>query len=65
MVRIDVLGEELWCCEESEARELWRGYPDDRWRIWTEDEVTAHILDDPEQIAECINRKKQKPGRLA
>ena len=28
------------------------------------DEVTAHLLDTPEQLQECIEAKRAKPGRL-
>jgi len=29
------------------------------------DEVTAHLLDTPQDLAACISQKKAKPGRLA
>jgi len=65
MVTREVLGEELWECCEEEIKQVWRDASEnDRWRIWHVDEVTAHILDTPEQLAECMARKKARPGRL-
>ena len=64
MVKHDILGQEVWECSADEARKLWAEYPEDRHRIWTNEEVDAHILDDAGQIAECLRLKKERPGRL-
>lgn len=64
MVKRDILGSEIWECNESEAKKIWYSQPENRWRLWSSDEVTAHMLDTPQQIAECIRLKTAKPGKL-
>ena len=64
MIEREVMGQIIIECSDEEARLVWRRKPEDRHRIWTHDEVTAHILDTPEQLAECMARKKASPGRL-
>jgi len=65
MVEREILGEIIWECDEDEARRIWTSRPDERWRLWTHDEVTAHLLDTPQELAACISQKKAKPGRLS
>ena len=64
MTKHDVLGIEIWECTGEEARQLWVDFPDDRHRIWTTEEFTAHILDDPAKVQDCLNRKKRRPGKI-
>jgi hypothetical protein len=65
MVKIHILGYELWECTPEEAKKLWKYCPEDRWRIWTNDEINDHILDSPEQLEKCIASKKAKPGPMS
>jgi hypothetical protein len=65
MVTREMLGEVIWEAEsDSEARQLWADHPGDREKIWFHDEVTRYMLYSPDQIAECLRLKKEKPGRL-
>ena len=64
MIKRTVLGDELWVCTTKEARQLWVSNPEDRWRIWTDEEWEAHRLDDADMVANNIQSKKAKPGKL-
>lgn len=64
MQKIEILGEELWEVNSAEAKKLWRSHPDDRWRIWHQDEVAAFYLAAPEEWAAAIAAKKAEPGKL-
>lgn len=65
VLKRNILGTEIWEASDEEIRALWNKTPKtDRHRFWSNDEVTAHMSDDLEQIAECLRRKKEKPGRL-
>jgi len=65
MLEREIMGIVIWECDTEEANLLFKHKPADRWRIWTHDEVTAHMSDTPEQLAECIQRKRDKPGKLS
>jgi len=62
MIAKDLLGDEVWECSQEEAREIWEKDPNNRWRIWTHEEVDAHMLSDAETIAGIIQLKKERPG---
>lgn len=62
MVKREILGEEIWEVSKDEARELWRKYPDDRWRLWTHEEIDAHMLSEPDTLRRIIEAKKIKPA---
>lgn len=64
MVKIDVCGIEIWECSTAEARAAWKDHPTDRWRIWSNDEVTAHMSSGPDEILAAIEAKRAKPGKL-
>lgn len=65
ILKRDILGTEIWESSDEEIRELWETTAKkDRHRFWTNDEVTAHLLDTPEQLADCLSAKLHKPGRL-
>jgi len=62
MIIRDLVGYEVWECDKEEARTLWVSNPDDRWRIWTHEEVDAHMLSDPDTILDMIQKKENQPG---
>lgn len=62
MIKKEVLGQEIWECSREEARSVWVEFPDDRHRIWTHEEVDAHMLSGPEEIQEMIDKKENQPG---
>lgn len=64
MIKRDICGTEIWECSPEEAKAVWKEQPAERWRIWTHEEIDAHFLDGPDQLAECIRQKKEKPGLL-
>lgn len=64
MLEREVMGQTIIECDDEEARLLWKRKPELRPLLWTHDEVTAHLLDTPEQLQECIEAKRAKPGRL-
>lgn len=63
MKKFEILGHEMWECNNLEARRLWKDHPDDRWRICTHEEVDAHMMDDPAQVEAWIAKKQAKPGQ--
>lgn len=65
MLEREIMGEIIWEASDEEIRQMWNKTPkEDRHRFWTHDEVTAHLLDTPQEIQECIEAKRAKPGRL-
>lgn len=62
MIKRDILETEIWECSPEEARAAWKDHPADRHRIWTNAEVSAHILSDPETLQRIIDQKRAKPG---
>lgn len=65
MLKREILNEEIWECSDEEIRELWGKTPaSERHRFWTHSEITSHLLDDPEQLQECLSQKRQRPGRI-
>lgn len=64
MVKIDACGTVIWECSTAEARAAWKDHPADRWRIWSNDEVTAHMSSGPDEILAAIEAKRAKPGKL-
>jgi hypothetical protein len=65
MTEHEVLGEKIWEGTEEEIRAAWnKTPPGERWRFWTVEEFTKHILATPEEVAGLLQRKKDKPGRL-
>lgn len=66
MLKHEVLGTEIWEASEEEIRAAWnKTPPSERHRFWTHEEFTKHILASPEEVAELLQRKKDKPGRLS
>lgn len=64
MLELNVMGEKIFCCNTAEAKRMWREQPDNRHQIWSEEEVSAHMLATPEELADLLARKKAKPGKL-
>jgi len=65
MIILDVCGVSLWECPTDKAKALWVSQPSERWRLWTNDEVTAHMSSSPAEILAAIAQKRAKPGKLA
>lgn len=65
VLKHEVMGVEIWEASDDEIRKLWnKTPPEDRHRFWSHEEFTAHILDTPEQVVDCLARKLAKPGRI-
>lgn len=65
MLEREIMGQIIWEASNEEIRKKWNATPkEDRHRWWSHEEVTDHILDTPEQLQDCIDRKIAKPGRL-
>jgi len=64
MIEHEILGQVVIECTDEEARLLWQRKPELRANIWTTEEFTAHILDDPAQVRACLSRKRAQPGRI-
>jgi hypothetical protein len=62
MLEREIMGHTIIECSAEEARQLWKDDPENRHRIWTHDEVTAHMLSDPATLAAVIEQKRLKPG---
>jgi hypothetical protein len=62
MLEREILGEIICEVSPEEARELWKSQPEDRWRLWTHDEVTAHLLSSPDTLRGVVEGKRQQPG---
>ena len=62
MLEREIMGHTIIECSPEEARLLWKRKPELRPLLWTHDEVTAHLLSDPEMLAAVIEQKRKKPG---
>jgi hypothetical protein len=65
MLEREIMGHIIWEASTEEIRKAWPNTPvEDLHRWWSHEEVTPHILDDPQQLQDCIDKKIAKPGRL-
>lgn len=54
----------ILCCSKDEARKLWKERPQDRGRIWLQDEVKKYTLADPDELKAAFDKKMAKPGTI-
>jgi len=54
----------IYCCTKPEARQMWKDKPEDRGRIWLQDEVRAMLLADYGDVEAAYKLKMNKPGTV-
>lgn len=58
----DFNDEEVYLCDRTEARQLWKDAPDKRARIYLEGEFQLTVSLDTEKVIEIVENKRSHPG---
>lgn len=64
MIKLQLAQGTIYQCTRQEAKAFWNDRPNDRGRIWLEEEVGLLMLADPPVIDKVFRMKMERPGTI-